>query len=99
MSKVRHGKNRQRILPLLSFFNDITQIIRDETQIFFLDSMVVAIFAVAGQRAYDQSLYFLKDFMAAESSQQAVEIFDIDLNILKEENMSFPVEGRRLFSV
>jgi len=99
MSKVRHRKNRQGILPLLPFFNDIAQIIPDETQIFFLDSTVVAILAVAGQRAYNQSPYFLEDFMAAESSQQAVKIFDIDLNILKEENVFFPVEGRRLFSV
>ena len=51
---------------------------------FLLDSPVVAIFAVAGQRAYNQRLYLLEDLMAAQSSQQAVEIFDINLNIFKE---------------
>jgi len=66
---------------------------------FLLNSPVVAIFAVAGQRAYNQRLYFLEDLMAAQCSQQAVKIFDVNLNILKEENVFFPVKGWGLFSV
>jgi len=60
---------------------------------FLLDSPVVAIFAVAGQRAYNQRLYLLEDLMAAQSSQQAVKIFDVNLNILKEENVFFQLKA------
>mgnify|MGYP007042370284 CR=1 FL=1 len=99
MAEIGYGKNWEwKTLPA-ALADNIPKVGHDKSQCFSLLLFVIGIAAIGGEGANNDSTDFLENIVAAESGQHTVQIFNIDMDILNEQDMALPVELGRISAV
>ena len=92
VAEVGHGQDRQRTTLPSPLLDDIGEVGENEPDGVLPGLLRGRVLAGRADRADDDPLDPGEDLVAPEGREQAVEVLDVDLDVLEKENVAFPAE-------